>query len=157
MNIEMNKVTWYSKALAAFLFVGVFALGFYLGKEYATVYDDVVGANSKPAEMVGSVKTTPTAPVPKPAVVQPKGNYAALVTMTKTGFSPASVTVTQGQTVRFVNGTDGSMRIYSNVNLGSPIYAGFDQQKSGGRGSAFDFLFNKPGTWGYHNLNAMCR
>jgi plastocyanin len=73
--------------------------------------------------------------------------------MTKSGFSPATVTVTVGQTVRFVNGTDGTMRIYSVTNLGSPIYPGFDQGKSVGRGGVYDFLFNKSGTWGYYNLN----
>jgi len=34
MNIEWNKVTEYSQLIAIVLFVGVFALGFWLGKTY---------------------------------------------------------------------------------------------------------------------------
>jgi hypothetical protein len=34
MKIEWKKVTWYSQAIAIILFVGVFALGFYLGTLY---------------------------------------------------------------------------------------------------------------------------
>lgn len=34
MNIQWNNVTWYSQAIAIVLFVGVFALGFFLGQKY---------------------------------------------------------------------------------------------------------------------------
>ncbi|MEK9177219.1 MAG: hypothetical protein AAB923_02890 [Patescibacteria group bacterium] len=154
MDIELNKVTWYSKLAAVVLFVGVFGLGFYLGKEYETVSPAATTTPEAPAAGAASGNTTPATPaVPKSVPAEPKGNYKALVTMTATGFSPNVVTVTAGETVRFVNGTKGTMRIYSNTNLGSPTYPGFDQQKSGGSGSIFDFLFNKPGVWGYHNLN----
>jgi hypothetical protein len=33
MNIEWNKVTWYSKVVAVILFVAVFYTGYYLGKQ----------------------------------------------------------------------------------------------------------------------------
>jgi hypothetical protein len=33
-NIEWRRVTWYSQAIAVILFVAVFALGFYLGRQY---------------------------------------------------------------------------------------------------------------------------
>jgi hypothetical protein len=42
MNIEWNKVTWYSKLLAVVLFVGVFVLAFYLGKETAGLVEPEV-------------------------------------------------------------------------------------------------------------------
>lgn len=35
MNIEWNKVTWYSKFIAMILFVGVFYLGYWLGVQKA--------------------------------------------------------------------------------------------------------------------------
>ena len=37
MNIEWNKVTWYSKLLALILFSLTFFIGFNLGKEYAEI------------------------------------------------------------------------------------------------------------------------
>ena len=39
MKIEWNKVTWYSEVLAIILFVAIFYLGFYLGKEEEKVND----------------------------------------------------------------------------------------------------------------------
>ncbi len=42
MVIEWNKVTWYSKILAVILFVGVFCLGYWIGKQNVdTVYVEV--------------------------------------------------------------------------------------------------------------------
>jgi hypothetical protein len=34
MSIEWNRVTWYSKVAAIILGVGIFLLGFYLGREF---------------------------------------------------------------------------------------------------------------------------
>lgn len=34
MQIEWNRVTWLSQIVAIVMFVGVFALGFYLGQQY---------------------------------------------------------------------------------------------------------------------------
>lgn len=31
MNLQWNRVTWYSKLLAVIVFVGTFAIAFYLG------------------------------------------------------------------------------------------------------------------------------
>lgn len=53
MNIEWNKVTWYSKVVAIILFVVVFYLGFYTGKIYEQVKLQI-----GPEETIA----TPTAP-----------------------------------------------------------------------------------------------
>jgi len=37
MQVEFNKVTWYSKLLAIIIFVGTFFLGYWLGQNYATL------------------------------------------------------------------------------------------------------------------------
>ena len=37
MNIQWNKVTWYSKLAALFIFGGTLLLGFYLGIEYQKI------------------------------------------------------------------------------------------------------------------------
>ena len=42
MNIEWNKVTWYSKLLAVVLFVSVFWLGFWFGVQTSEVGRDLV-------------------------------------------------------------------------------------------------------------------
>ena len=45
------------------------------------------------------------------------------------------------------------MRVVSNDIQGVELYQGFDQEASVGTGGIFQFLFDKPGIWGYHNLN----
>ncbi len=70
------------------------------------------------------------------------------------GFDPQIVSVNRGESVRFVNQSDESMRIVSNVFDGVPIYPGFNQEKTVGKGGTFSLSFSQPGVWGYHNLNA---
>ena len=54
MQIEWNKVTWYSKAVAVVLFVGTFLLGLYLGSEYQksisapTLGEEIIPDSNKP-------------------------------------------------------------------------------------------------------------
>jgi plastocyanin len=91
----------------------------------------------------------PTAPVR----FMEDGIWVTVVNYTGTRFVPELVTINLGEQVRFVNKDNLSMRITSNDIKGAPLYPGFDQQKSGGTGSTFTFLFNKAGLWPYHNLN----
>lgn len=39
MQIQWNKVTWYSNLVAVILFIAIFALGFYLGDQYREARD----------------------------------------------------------------------------------------------------------------------
>ena len=39
-NIEWNKVTWYSKALAVIIFIATFVIAFHLGRAFERVYPD---------------------------------------------------------------------------------------------------------------------
>jgi hypothetical protein len=38
MKIEWNRVTWYSKVAAVIIYVGTFAIAFYLGQMYGSAY-----------------------------------------------------------------------------------------------------------------------
>ena len=70
MAIIWNRVTWYSKLLAVILFLGVFALGFYLGGAYnqaahpSSVFVMQVGSSTPPASTAVGTSTKP-ATVPK--------------------------------------------------------------------------------------------
>lgn len=101
-----------------------------------------------------------------PIPVEPDGGIgstpAAVVHYTSAGFSPASVSVKVGDTVRFVNDTSLDMWIGSNDHPEHSGYSGterkdhcpdtsgtaFDQCSVG---DTFEFTFTKAGTWGYHN------
>lgn len=84
------------------------------------------------------------------------------VTYGSTGFSPSSVTVRAGDTVRFVNESGASMWVASDEHPTHTQYAGttrsehcagsantaFDQCESG---NTYSFTFEKAGSWNYHN------
>ena len=150
MNIEWNKVTWYSKIVAVVLFVGVFCLGLYLGTRYHAPVEETA-----PIATSTDMATVPAAPVSTGVkqVVAPS-KYAATVSLTSSGFVPKNVQIKAGQVVHFVNTTSASMRIYSNTVQPSLTYKnGFDESHSVGRGGTYDFLFNDQGTWTYYNLD----
>lgn len=84
------------------------------------------------------------------------------VTYSASGFSPASITVKTGSTVRFVNQSGSNMWVASDIHPSHSLYAGttlrdhcpdtsgtaFDQCAAG---NEYTFTFTKAGTWKYHN------
>lgn len=86
----------------------------------------------------------------------------ATVTYTTDGFSPTTVEVSQGDTVRFVNEGTGEMWVASAVHPTHTEYSGTSREEhcENGSESAFDqcgtsesftFTFDQSGEWGYHN------
>lgn len=89
------------------------------------------------------------------------------VTYTDTGFSPASVTVAEGQSVMWVNQSSGQMWVASDPHPSHTGYDGtsrtahcvagytgaapFDECANGNSGESFTFTFTKSGSFGYHN------
>lgn len=52
IHIEWNKVTWASQSVAVVLFVGVFALGFWLGVKYEYhAFVNALTATTQPQEV----------------------------------------------------------------------------------------------------------
>lgn len=78
---------------------------------------------------------------------------AATVTISSTGFSPATVTIATGQTVRFVNSGGSKSWPASDphpVHSGLP---GFDARRGLGNGESYTYTFTQTGTFGYHDHN----
>lgn len=69
------------------------------------------------------------------------------VTYTESGYTPASVDITVGDTVRFVSG-GASMWTASAVHPTHDVYPEFDQRQTG---TTYEFTFTKTGSWRYHN------
>jgi plastocyanin len=110
--------------------------------------------------------TNPTATTTTTTTVTPSGaaSAAKTVTVTYTGnsFSPASITIKKGDSVKFVDATGAGIWVASNPH---PIHNGYsgttvDQHCPDTTGTAFDqcspgtsytFTFQKVGSWGYHN------
>lgn len=90
-----------------------------------------------------------------------------VVTLTDAGFTPKTVTIERGQTVRFVNASSRSMWVGSDDHPTHTGYDGtstrehcadgeatngtFDQCEATPQGEHWDYAFEKSGTFGYHN------
>lgn len=95
------------------------------------------------------------------------GPAFTVITLTENGFSPASVTVARGETVRFINESSRGMWVgadehpthteYDGTSTrehcanGMNTAASFDQCSSVTRGEFWDYTFEKTGTFGFHN------
>lgn len=76
MNIEYNKVTWYSQLAAIILFVAVFFVGFYVGKKYERAHP--WAADNAPKATVPAGGNYDTALDPN-AMANPANNIGAAV------------------------------------------------------------------------------
>lgn len=75
----------------------------------------------------------------------------AVVSITKTGFVPATLSIKSGQTVKWTNDDDSPHRVASNPH---PTHTGlpdFDSKNNLEKGASFTFTFKKPGSFGYHD------
>jgi plastocyanin len=116
-----------------------------------------VSQNNPPA---GATSTAPAANDTERAAtaytqtrVRESGKYVTLVSYDGENFNPQVITIKKGENVRFVNKSNLTMRIVSNVFDGMPIYRGFNQAQSVGKGGTYELSIPDLGTWGYHNLN----
>lgn len=155
----MNNKTLY--AIIAFLVLIIAVLVIWKDEAKAPTLDQYTqtASSTETSSTTGSTTTqttktvtTPTA-ISQPTKVKVGSVWATVVYYTKSGFSPKTITIKKGDLVRFVNHSNLSMRIVSNTYQNAPLYPGLDELKSVGYGKTFDFLFDRTGTWGYHNLN----
>jgi len=95
------------------------------------------------------------------------GPAFAVVTFTDNGFSPSSVTIARGETVRFINDSSRGMWVGADEHPTHTEYDGtstrehcangmntgnsFDQCSSVAKGEFWDYTFEKTGSFGFHN------
>jgi len=118
-------------------------------------------------------QTTTATPSPSPtemATASPEATPTATpetitVTYTDSGYSPATVTISAGQAVTFVNNSSRQMWIASAGHPTHTAYSGttlsehcpdaantsFDACQGVAKGQSWSFTFTKTGTWKYHN------
>lgn len=94
---------------------------------------------------------------------EPQGDpiFHALVEYTDEGFVPATVTINQGETVRFVNNSSSGVwvggdnhpthSIYPEVSESDCLGTSFDTCRTLQAGEFWEFTFTHKGEWGYHN------
>lgn len=145
-----------TKALWAVLIIVIVLIGAW----YAFAKKDMPTAETE----TGAPTSTPATSDSVPSGASPADDAATVtVTYQDTGFSPGTVTVNAGDTVRFVNQSSRGMWVaadehpthteYDGTALGAhcPLGGSFDQCRSASAGGSFEFTFTKAGTFSYHN------
>lgn len=73
------------------------------------------------------------------------------VRYTNNGYDPAQLEVPIGTIVQFVNESDVEMWVASNEHPEHTILPTFDQFKSSAKGTTYSYVFDKAGSWSYHD------
>lgn len=98
------------------------------------------------------VTTKRADPAPPAAQSSSKAKAQASVELTNKGkYEPATVKVHVGDTVEWTNKSDSLMWVASNPHPSHTGLPGFDQRELLRHGASWQFTFNKPGRFGYHD------
>lgn len=82
------------------------------------------------------------------------GHYVTIVRYDGFQFTPHTVTIANGESVRFVNESNLAMRVGSRPeSLSSTYYSSLTQPYAEGSGSTFEVQLQLPGIWSYENLS----
>lgn len=68
------------------------------------------------------------------------------------GFYPNVLQIRQGNSVRYINKSEGAMRIFA-IDDSEFMFRELNQPKTVGGGGTYDFTFTKKGVWLYSNYN----
>lgn len=91
------------------------------------------------------------APILAPVVVELPKPQTHTVTYTDNGFSPATLDITTGESVTFVNNSSDRMWVASNPHPTHQTFSDFDERTGVRAGGTYTFTFSQKGTWAYHN------
>ena len=81
----------------------------------------------------------------------PTSGKTVKVTISGSGFSPSSVTISAGDTIKWVNNDNRSHWPASDPHPQHTGYSGFDSNPGISAGGSWSFKFNNKGTWDYHD------
>jgi plastocyanin len=106
----------------------------------------IVPATTTPATTTRAT-STPATSTPITAVLHN-------VSYTEAGFTPATLTIRQGDTVVFQNNSARGFWPASDEHPTHTIYPEFDPKRVVAAGESWSFKFDKKGTWKYHDHRA---
>lgn len=134
------------------ILIAVIVMGFlYVGYIYYNSSSPAeINDSSSPIDtnmpVVNNNNENSAAPVEEKAVTTVK-----TVTLTKDGFSPASITIKMGEKVIFKNEGTDQMWVASGPHPTHTNYPEFDEKTAVSKGQSYEFTFTKVGSWKYHN------
>lgn len=159
----MNKVTvWGVVVAVAVIIVGLLAWRV-AGPDVQLVPTATLQPLAATPVFVPAQDLQPTAVLsPLPGIVTSPGlgspspgagttQSGATIFITDSGFSPASVTVSAGSTVTFVNDGQAMHWPASDVHPTHQVLPGFDAKRGLSTGETYSFTFAKAGSWACHD------
>ncbi len=93
---------------------------------------------------------TSNSKLPSTKVTQEQAN-SVVVSMKGDGYTPSKVSIRKGMKVVFTNDGDDLQWPASNIHPTHRVYPEFDAKRPISRGQSWEFMFDKAGTWQYHD------
>lgn len=142
----MNKKITYILVILVLVFIGWYF--FWMSEPMVVVNtplqnEEELIVSSSTSRSVTSRKVTA-----QKATAPSKGEY--VVTYTEDGFEPSEFQIPRGASVKFVNKTNTSMRIFAD-NDAKPPFSDLNQPKALGLNGEYVFNFVYSGIWKYYN------
>lgn len=135
-----------SKIYIAIALIGLFAAA--CNKAQAPQQTGQRGTTQNNASQQTAQNKNPQTP---PGGVDGRDIQVAGVSITANGFSPATITIHQGDYVMFTNKDTEPHWPASNPHPSHTDYPGFDAKHALSPGQTYTFKFDRVGTWGYHD------
>ncbi len=136
-----------------YVFLGLFLSVVVLGAASCNFSADNESANIEADTSEESQTSDSNSDVNVDANVNTSVATAKTVTITYNGtaFSPASVTVKAGDTVKFVSASETPVWPASGPHPTHTNLPGFDAKESLANGASYSYKFTKTGSWAFHN------
>lgn len=121
----------------------------------ATSTEEVVGTDTTVApKPAGDTSPTTSYPAAGSRFMQ-NGVYVTAIHFNGKAFNPASVTITHGEEIRFINTSNLTMDIGNQTpNASSPGYSALNQASAKGKGGIYQVGLTDIGVWAYANLTS---
>lgn len=143
----MNK----NQSIAVIAVIVVVGLFFYFNDAQAPVQEN--SQQQSPAALTPPTETMPAAPAPKTVVKAAVPVIKNTVSYADGAFTPTTLNVKAGESVKFVNNSTLSMWVMSGPDAYHSEFPTFNQDRSVGKGGVYNFTFVTPGTYQYFNKN----
>ncbi|MEK7645121.1 MAG: cupredoxin domain-containing protein [Patescibacteria group bacterium] len=98
-------------------------------------------------------ESAPATPTSKPAAKAAVPVAKNTVSYAGGAFSPMTLNIKAGESVKFVNNSTLSMWVMSGPDTYHSEYPSFNQERTVGKGGVYNFTFVTPGTYQYFNKN----
>lgn len=144
----MNK----NQSIALAVAIVVVGLFFYFNDAQAPAQQNIQ-QESTTITVPQTNETTSTTPAPKPVVKTVVPVAKNTVSYTNGTFTPTTLNVKAGESVKFVNNSTLSMWVMSGPDAYHSEYPSFNQERSVGKSGMYSFTFVTPGTYQYFNKN----